>query len=104
MGNALGIWEPRSLTPQGLPISSRPEEQSGNNNAYFMQAVSVATGVAPSGWPAGGVPIVGHADSATGTVFNPDWETQRPGLVLVNGVIYAAFGSQCDYGTWQGGS
>ncbi len=102
VGSALGITGTPVVDSSGIAYFVSANEESGNNNAYFMQAVNVATGVAAAGWPAGGVPIVGHADNATGTVFNPDWETQRPGLVLVNGVIYASFGSQCDYGTWQG--
>ncbi|HVA99859.1 MAG TPA: choice-of-anchor D domain-containing protein [Acidimicrobiales bacterium] len=69
---------------------------------YFMDAVNVQTGTTPTGWPAGGVPIQGAADNDPGTVFNGQWQTQRPGLVLVNGVVYAAFGSQCDYGSWNG--
>ena len=102
VGNALGIMGTPVIDSSGIAYFVTAEEESGNNNAYFMQAVNVATGVAPTGWPSEGVPIVGHADNAAGSVFNPDWETQRPGLVLVNGVIYASFGSQCDYGTWQG--
>ncbi len=77
-------------------------EEAGNTSAYFMEAVNVQTGTAASGWPAGGVPIAGHADGNTSVVFNPNYQTQRPGLVLVNGVVYAAFGSQCDYGSWNG--
>jgi PQQ-like domain len=48
------------------------------------------------------VQIQGSADNDSGTVFNGQYQTQRPGLVLVNGVVYAAFGSQCDYGNWEG--
>jgi hypothetical protein len=102
VGNALGIMGTPVIDSSGIAYFVTAEEKPGDNNAYFMQAVDVATGVAPSGWPAGGVPITGHADSASGTVFNPDWQTQRPGLVLVNGVIYAGFSAQCDDGTWQG--
>jgi hypothetical protein len=102
VGSALGITGTPVISSSGIAFFVSAQEEPGDNNAYFMQAVDVQTGVAPAGWPAGGVAITGHADNAPGTVFNPDWETQRPGLVLVNGVIYAAFGSQCDYGTWQG--
>ena len=77
-------------------------EEAGNTSAYFMEAVNVQTGAAASGWPAGGVPIVGHADGNSSVVFNANYQTQRPGLVLVNGVVYAAFGSQCDDGSWNG--
>jgi iron transport multicopper oxidase len=102
VGSALGITGTPVIDSSGIAYFVSAQEEPGDNNAYFMQAVEVQTGETPPGWPAGGVPIVGHADNAPGTVFNPDWQMQRPGLVLVSGVIYAAFGSQCDHGTWQG--
>jgi hypothetical protein len=79
---------------------------AGGATQYWMEAVDVATGQPPSFWPAGGVLIQGHADNDTGTTFNAPYETQRPGLVLVNGVVYAAFSAQCDFipptGTYAG--
>ena len=77
-------------------------EEAGNTSEFFMEAVNVQTGAAAPGWPSGGVPIQGHADGDASVVFNANYETQRPGLVLVGGVIYAAFGSQCDDGSWNG--
>lgn len=74
----------------------------GGNIQYFMNAVNVATGVAPVTWPVGGVLIQGHADDDAGTVFDGQSVLQRPGLVLVNGVVYASFGSQCDDPPWTG--
>jgi hypothetical protein len=45
--------------------------------------------------------------------FHPEWQRQRPGLLLANGNVYAGFGSFCDWGGtnsrgwllgWQAGS
>jgi hypothetical protein len=58
---------------------------TGGATQYFMEAVNVHTGATPAGWPAGGVAIQGSADTDPGTVFDGQWESQRPGLILVNG-------------------
>ena len=35
-------------------------------------------------------------------LFDPTQEIQRAGLLLVNGVVYVAFGSHCDLAPWHG--
>ena len=79
---------------------------AGGATQYWMEAVDVASGSTPSFWPSGGVLIQGNANNDSGTSFNAPYETQRPGLVLVNGVVYAAFSAQCDFipptGTYAG--
>jgi hypothetical protein len=104
VGSSLGITGTPVIDPSTdvAYFAAATDGGSGGATEWFMDAVDVQTGATPSGWPANGVPIVGHADDDTNTVFNGERETQRPGLVLVNGVIYAAFGSQCDYGPWEG--
>jgi hypothetical protein len=66
---------------------------------WFMDAVSVATGAQEPGFP---VPLDGTAQNAPGQEFHAKAELQRPGLLLVEGVVYAAFGSDCDTTPWQG--
>src|SRR5262249_53473113 len=34
--------------------------------------------------------------------FNSIYQLQRPGLLLMNGVVYAGFGSECDVGQFRG--
>jgi hypothetical protein len=58
---------------------------------------SVATEV--SGWP---VTIAGDPTDSPGLPFNGKWELQRAGLLLLNGVVYAGFGSHCDLGNYAG--
>jgi len=74
---------------------------SGTSGAatYSMYAVNVATGATVSGFP---VQIQGTASNAPTHTFNPVTELQRPGLLLVNGVVYAAFGGHCDRKPFEG--
>ncbi len=69
---------------------------TSTTSEYVAHAVSVATGAERSGWP---IKIEGFADNAPRTAqhkFDAFQQLQRPGLLLMNGVVYAAFGSSCD--------
>jgi hypothetical protein len=66
---------------------------------WYMGAVDVATGKKVEGFP---VELSGTAENAPGAHFSAPYQLQRPGLLLLNGAVYAAFGSQCDFGSWNG--
>jgi hypothetical protein len=69
---------------------------------YVAHAIDVATGAEETGWP---ITIQGYADNAphnSAHLFDPSQQIQRPGLLLMNGVVYAAFGSSCDGLPWAG--
>ncbi|MGH3415870.1 MAG: choice-of-anchor D domain-containing protein, partial [Actinocrinis sp.] len=66
---------------------------------YYMHAVNPSTGAEKSGFP---VAIGGHPSNDPTATFDPYSQGQRPGLLLVGGVVYAGFGSHCDYGTYHG--
>ena len=67
--------------------------------AWYMDALSISTGKELTGWP---VQLSGSADNAPSITFTPTSQQQRPGLLLMNGVIYAGFGSHCDYSPYRG--
>jgi len=85
--------------------------QDPSGPAYRLHALSLTT-------LADSVPprlVVASHTLTDGTVFNfnPTYQRQRPGLLLVNGVVYAGFGSFCDFGAnlsrgwllgWRAGS
>ena len=48
------------------------------------------------------IPIQGSPSNDPSRPFNPLTERQRPGLLLMNGSVYMAFGSYCDYSPYVG--
>ena len=66
---------------------------------WYMDAVNVTSGAEEPGFP---VQLSGTAQNAPAQTFKPTTELQRPGLLLMDGVVYAAFGSSCDISPWQG--
>ena len=67
--------------------------------AWFMDALDVATGQERPGFP---VRLGGTADNHPAISFLASNEQQRPGLLLMGGVVYAGFGGHCDIGPYQG--
>jgi hypothetical protein len=67
--------------------------------AYYMDAIDLTTGAQKAGFP---VRLSGTAQNASGQTFNATTELQRPGLLLMDGVVYAAFGGHCDITPYQG--
>ena len=118
--DALGTPWPAStiscgdLTPN-IGITSTPVYDPATNSVYltakindgataatphwYMEALNPATGAEQPGWP---MAIGGTPANDPGVPFNPEIELQRPGLLLLNGVVYAGFGSDCDYGPYRG--
>ncbi|MEA2428801.1 MAG: hypothetical protein QOF37_2429, partial [Thermoleophilaceae bacterium] len=74
---------------------------SGNSGParWDAHAVDVTTGQERPGFP---VQIAGTAQNNPLTTFDATHEHQRPGLLLMDGVVYAAFGGHCDRAPFQG--
>jgi hypothetical protein len=68
--------------------------------ADYMHALNLNDdGAEEPGFP---VQIAGTASNDPSVTFNPTYELQRPGLLLMNGVVYASFGAHCDISPYQG--
>ncbi len=67
--------------------------------AYYAHAVDVGTGAERSGFP---LRLQGTAANDPATTFDATEHLQRPGLLLMDGVVYAAFGGHCDHPNYQG--
>jgi len=72
---------------------------SGGEARWYMDAVSMSTGAEQPGFP---VELSGTAQNDPGQKFTPETQLQRPGLLLLEGVVYAGFGSDCDFTPYQG--
>ena len=75
--------------------------QSGSSGPgkYVAHAVSVATGEELPGFP---VTVEGSPTNDPGISFDATYQLQRPGLLLLDGVVYAGFGSHCMFGPYHG--
>jgi hypothetical protein len=77
-------------------------------NGYPVQrlhALNITSGAEQPNSPAtlaATVAGTGSGSSNGQLAFDPKWENQRPGLLLVNGIVYMAFASHCDYGPFHG--
>ncbi|SDP39696.1 PQQ-like domain-containing protein [Arthrobacter sp. ok909] len=66
---------------------------------WYMHSLDVVTGAERPGFP---VTIEGAPTNDPARPFNAMTAMQRPGLLLLNGVVYAGFASHCDYTPFVG--
>ncbi|NJP45467.1 choice-of-anchor D domain-containing protein [Actinacidiphila epipremni] len=69
------------------------------NPHWYMHALDPVTGAEKSGFP---VTIQGTPADDPSQPFLPAYEMQRPGLLLLDGVVYAGFGGHCDAQPYRG--
>ena len=72
---------------------------------YYLHALDITTGAEKFGGPveiSATVPGTAEGNHNGKITFDPLLQLQRPGLVLANGSIYIAFGSDCDFGLFHG--
>jgi len=102
------------LTPS-VGITSTPAIDASTHTAYLFSktyvsgtsgpaqykahAIDIATGAERPNFP---VVIQGAADNDPTATFDATMHLQRPGLLLLNGVVYAAFGGHCDFPPYRG--
>jgi hypothetical protein len=92
-----GVVDPSTDT---LYLTTRLQNGKGpQNNNTWMEGISVTTGKEVPGFP---VELQGTPDNTPGVPFTAASELQRPALLLLDGVVYAAFSSDCDDGPYRG--
>ena len=79
--------------------------QEGSSFFLRLHALDVTSGAEKYGGPVAitaSVPGTGNGSIGGTLTFDPEWANQRAGLLLLNGIVYIAFGSHGDNGPWHG--
>jgi hypothetical protein len=112
-------WNPADLgcdvVAPSVGITSTPAIDTATHTAYLFSKTYVSGTSGPAQWKAHAIdlttgnekpnfPVViqGTAANDPTVSFDATQHLQRPGLLLMNGVIYAAFGSLCDTDPYRG--
>ncbi|MFJ8106191.1 choice-of-anchor D domain-containing protein [Streptomyces sp. NPDC096132] len=77
-------------------VNDGPDTQ---HPSWYVHALSVTTGAERGGWP---VKVSGAPVNDPGRPFNAYTAMQRPGLLLMDGAVYAGFASHCDHTPYVG--
>ncbi len=75
------------------------------NGSYFqrLHALDIASGAERQGSPVEiQATFPGTGEGGSTLTFNPKNYKQRPGLLLLNGVVYTSWSSHCDIGAYHG--
>ena len=79
--------------------------EEGTSFVLRLHALDVTTGAEKFGGPAvitASVPGTGNGSVGGVLTLDSRWENQRPGLLLLDGIVYIAFGAHGDAGPWHG--
>jgi hypothetical protein len=101
----VGITGTPVIDPATNTIYVVAKTKEGGIDVARLHALDITTGKEKFGGPvvlSGSVPGNGKG-SLNGTLqFDAKWSNQRPGLLLLNGIVYIGFGSHNDSGPWHG--
>ena len=103
-----------------IGVTGTPVIDASSNTMYLVAMTKETSGGSPSyvqrlhaldvttGGERPGSPVViqasypGTGEGGATVTFNPKSYKQRPGLLLLNGVVYTAWSSHCDIGSYHG--
>ena len=91
------------LSTHTLYVVSKSVNTSGPTFYQRLHAIDLVTGNEKFSGPVSiAATYPGNGDGGTTTTFVPQQENQRPGLALVNGIVYIAWASHEDHGPFYG--
>ena len=95
---ATPVYDPASGT---LYFTTKVDDGTATHRHpnWLMHAVDPNSGAERAGWP---VTIAGSPSNDPASAFDAFYEQQRPGLLLLDGVVYAGFGGHCDAQPYRG--
>jgi hypothetical protein len=96
MSPQIGITGTPAIDTSGGTIYLDARTLTSGTYAHKLHALDLTTGAEKFGGP------VTISASQNGKSFNAHYQHQRPGLLLLNGVVYLAYGSDCDANTYYG--
>ena len=105
----IGITSTPVIDPTSKTIYVEAKSTDGTNYFHRLHALDLLTGNEKTPGPvviAGTVSGTGDGSSNGQLVFNSNnnalHQLNRSGLLLLNGTIYIAYGSHCDFSPWHG--
>ena len=99
----IGITSTPVIDPAGGTIYVVAMTRQSGRYMHHLHALDVATGAEKPGSPVLiQATYPGTGEGGTTLVFDPRNYKQRPGLLLLNGVVYTAWSSHCDGGVYHG--
>src|SRR5262249_51778735 len=99
----IGITSTPVIDPQAGTIYVVAMTKESGTYVHRLHALDVTTGAEKPGSPVvvrASVP--GTGEGGTSVVFQAKNYKQRPGLLVLNGVVYTSWSSHCDIGTYHG--
>ena len=88
-----------------LYVVAKTLEGTSSYPVQRLHALDITSGAEKFGGPTLiQASVSGSGSGSSGGVlkFDPKWENQRPGLLLLNGNVYVGFASHCDDSPWHG--
>lgn len=99
----IGITSTPVIDPSHGAIYVVAMTREGGNYVQRLHALDLASGAEKSGSPVViQATYPGTGEGGSTLTFNPRNYKQRPGLLLLNGVVYTAWSSHCDIGAYHG--
>jgi hypothetical protein len=101
----LGVLGTPVIDPATNTMYLVSSESQAGAPLFRLHALDITTGAEKFGGPTliqASVPGTGSGSVGGSLTFNASMQRQRPGLLLLNGIVYLGFGSNNDNGSWHG--